>query len=111
MNFFKDPNPTDLVKKALDFPVTVNLDNLGGHFEFKIAFGASGTYVVNLFKSETPIGVQLNEDAKVGLLMSIDLILSVGAAIDFTAGFDLVFPNGISYKLDPLSGEIMEMSL
>lgn len=111
INFIKHPDPTDLVAKAVDMPITVNLNNLGGHFELKISFAASGTYVVPIFKSETPIGVQLKDDAKIGLLMSIDLILSVSASIDFTAGFDLVFPNGISYVLDPISGEIIEMSL
>jgi hypothetical protein len=38
----------------------VQLDNFGGHFEFDISFAAAGTYTVTLFKSETPVGVEVS---------------------------------------------------
>lgn len=60
IDFFKAKDKTDLVTKALGLDLEVQLDNLGGHFEFDISFAASGTYSVTLFKSETPVGVEVS---------------------------------------------------
>lgn len=57
VNFFKDP--TEVVVNALDLNLEVSLENFGGHFEFDIAFAGSGTYTIQLYKSETPVGVQV----------------------------------------------------
>jgi hypothetical protein len=58
-DFIKSSDKTDLVAKALGMDLVVELDNFGGHFEFDISFAASGTYTVTLFKSETPVGVEV----------------------------------------------------
>jgi len=59
IDFLKAKDKTDVVAKALGMDLVVELDNFGGHFEFDIAFAASGTYTVTLFKSETPVGVEV----------------------------------------------------
>lgn len=55
--FFKDPDPREIVANALDLNLEVNIENLGGHFEFGITFAAAGTYTVTLFRSQTPVGI------------------------------------------------------
>lgn len=60
IDWFKAKNKTDVVTQALGLDLEVQLDNLGGHFEFDISFAASGTYTVTLFKSETPVGVEVS---------------------------------------------------
>ncbi|PVH88184.1 hypothetical protein DL98DRAFT_372685, partial [Cadophora sp. DSE1049] len=35
---------------------------------------------------------------------------TVDAELDFTAGFDIVWPKGPSFTIDPLSGELLSMS-
>ena len=60
IDWFKADDKTDLITKALGLDLKVQLDNLGGHFEFDIAFAAAGTYTVTLFKSETPVGVEVS---------------------------------------------------
>jgi hypothetical protein len=59
VDFIKNPDPIDLIVEALDLAVEVKLDNLGGHFEFDIAFGAAGTFTIPLFKPESPVGLQV----------------------------------------------------
>ncbi|KAH6666231.1 hypothetical protein B0J14DRAFT_451716, partial [Halenospora varia] len=79
INFFK--NPEETVVNALDLNLEVQLNNLGGHFEFDIAFAASGTYTVTL------------------------------DSVDFTTGFDLVFPKGASFTINPLNGKLVSMNI
>ncbi|KAH8659364.1 hypothetical protein BGZ60DRAFT_531269 [Tricladium varicosporioides] len=109
INFFK--NPEETVVNALDLNFEVQLNNLGGHFEFDIAFAASGTYTVTLFKSETPVGVQLDDANKIGLLFTIELTFTVSDSVDFTTGFDLVFPKGASFIINPLNGKLVSMNI
>ncbi|RDL33736.1 uncharacterized protein BP5553_08104 [Venustampulla echinocandica] len=111
IDFFKHPDPRELVVDALDLNLEVNLENLGGHFEFDISFAASGTYTVTLFRSETPVGVALNDDDKIGLLFTLELLFTVSAAVDFSTGFDVVFPKGASFVLNPLNGKIVSMNI
>lgn len=58
IKFLEDP--TEVIVNALDLNIEVNIENLGGHFEFDIAFAASGTYTVQIYKSETEAGVQVH---------------------------------------------------
>ncbi|KAF4626079.1 hypothetical protein G7Y89_g12079 [Cudoniella acicularis] len=111
ISFFRSKNPSDIIVNALDLNLEVQLDNLGGHFEFDISFAASGTYTINLFKSESPAGIQLNSNDKIGLLFTIDLTLTVSDSVDFIAGFDLVFPQGASFTINPLNGNLVSMNI
>lgn len=38
-------------------------------------------------------------------------MFAITDAMDFTAGFDFAWPEGISFVIDPLSGEIVSMNL
>lgn len=57
ISFLKDP--TEVVINALDLNLEVSLENFGGHFELDITFAAAGTYTVMLYKSESPVGVEV----------------------------------------------------
>ncbi|KAG9229660.1 hypothetical protein BJ875DRAFT_183024 [Amylocarpus encephaloides] len=111
IDFLKNPNPEELVVDALDLAVTVNLENLGGHFEIDLSFGALGTYTIPLFKPSTPVGAQLDDKNKIGLLFTIELVLAVSGAVDFTTGFDFSFPKGASFTLNPLNGDLISMNI
>ncbi|EPE31033.1 hypothetical protein GLAREA_04000 [Glarea lozoyensis ATCC 20868] len=112
VDFIKNPDPTDLIVEALDLAIEVKLDNLGGHFEFNIAFAAEGTFTIPLFTPVTPLGLQsLDGDNKIGLIFTIELILTVDGAVDFTSGFDLSFPDGASFILNAVTGELISMNI
>jgi hypothetical protein len=52
-------DPTEALINALDLNLEVQLRNMGGHFEFNIAFAATGTYTLTIFKTTTPVGVKV----------------------------------------------------
>ena len=57
-HFIEHPSLNDVVSD-LDLDIKFSLENIGGHFEFDIAFAEAGSYTVTLFKSETPVGVEV----------------------------------------------------
>ena len=57
ISFLEDP--IGAIVSALDLDLEVNLENLVGHFEFDIAFAISGSYTLQIFKTETPVGIQV----------------------------------------------------
>jgi len=46
-----------------------------------------------------------------GLVLSIDLVFSLTAAIDLEAGFEFSFPEGAYITVDPISGDIVDHGL
>lgn len=44
-------------------------------------------------------------------MLSVELVFSVTAGIDLTAGFDFSFPEDTYITVDPLTGEIKEDGL
>lgn len=59
-SFIASSDKTEIVTRALGLDLEVQLDNLGGHFEFDIDFAAAGTYTVPVFKSNTPLSVEVS---------------------------------------------------
>ena len=57
IGFLEDP--LKVIVNALDLNLEVDLTNLGGHFEFDFSVAGAGTYTVQIFKSESELGVQV----------------------------------------------------
>ncbi|CAG8951626.1 hypothetical protein HYFRA_00005426 [Hymenoscyphus fraxineus] len=104
-------NASEIIKDAVNLPIRVHMKNLGAHFLIKAGFYAGGFYVIPLFKSETPLGIEIDDKNKLGLILSLSLILGPYAGIDFTFGWDVSFPQDITYVLDAINGDILEMFL
>jgi hypothetical protein len=49
-------DPEGFIAEALDMNVVVDLENLSGHFQFDINFGAGGSISVPLIHPITPLG-------------------------------------------------------
>ena len=103
-----------------------NLDNVQGvpgchlHFQFddtelymaidtRLSGGA--TYSLNLYTSETPIGLAVGNDLEVGVVFSIDLILTVAAQIDVTSGFHLKLKDGLAIDITMFEKDISGITL
>ncbi len=109
INFFK--NPVDAIVDAFNMDVTVDFTGVGGHFEFDISASDTVSYSVPIYTSDLPVGVAVSEDVSVGLVLIIDLVLSLSAAIELDAGFEFSFPDGAYITVDPLGGDILSSSL
>lgn len=111
IDFFKSSDKTDLVAKAVGVDMVVDIEGLGGHFDIDINFAASGTYTVPIWQSETPVGIALGSNNQIGLVMSIEIQLTVSDAVDITTGFDFSFPKGASFTLNPVNGDLVSVNI
>ncbi len=91
--------------------IKVDFTGVGGHFELDITASDTVSYSIPIFTSDSPVGVAISEDVSVGLVLIIDLVFSLSAAIELDAGFEFSFPDGAYITVDPLGGHIVSSSL
>ena len=109
ISFFE--NPVDSIVNAFDLEVKIDFVDVGGHFEFELIASDTVSYTYTIFNSETPVGVAISSDVKIGLVLSIELVFSLTAQIDLEAGFEFAFPEGAFVTVDPLEGKIIDHGL
>jgi hypothetical protein len=109
VSFFEKPIET--IVAAFDLDIRVDFEDVGGHFEFDIQAAAGNSYSIPIFESEVGVGIAVSEDVTVGLLLAIDLVFSLDAAIDVEAGFEFSLPQGTFITVDSLTGDIVDKSL
>lgn len=96
---------------ALSVDLKLSLDKVGGHFEFDIAASFASSYAIPIYQSLTPLGGAVSDDVSIGLVLSVELVFSISAEVDLSAGFDFSFPEDTFITVDPLTGEIKEDGL
>jgi hypothetical protein len=57
----------------------------------------------NLYKSETPLGISAGRDLEVGIVFTVDVILSVEAEIDIISGFYIKLNDGVAINIPLLN--------
>ncbi|KAI2635901.1 hypothetical protein GGS26DRAFT_589568 [Hypomontagnella submonticulosa] len=60
---------------------------------------AGATYNLNLYSSKTPIGISASKDLSIGVIFSIDLILSAQAQIDISSGIHIKLEDGVGLDM------------
>ncbi|KAK0723490.1 hypothetical protein B0T26DRAFT_640423 [Lasiosphaeria miniovina] len=102
--------PTLNVSLDIDLPPLPSVDikfefdaGLELYVELGVKLHAGATYSLNLFSSNTPIGVALGPDILAGVAVTVDLILDIQAAIEITSGFHLKVDKPLGMELTMFS--------
>lgn len=66
---------------------------------------ASATFSVNLYSSQTPIGLHM-PGLSVGVVFFVDLVFGATAELDMTGGFQVKLPDDAFLEADIFGGEI-----
>jgi hypothetical protein len=74
-------------------------DDLELYMEFDTTFSVGATYTLNLYESETPIGISASQDLEVGIVFKVDMILSAEAEIDISSGFHIKLNDGFALNM------------
>lgn len=69
------------------------------------------TYNLPLYKSETVLGVSVTESLEVGIIFTIDLILSVEGEIDISSGFHIKLEDGLAIDIALFSNDVSDIHL
>ncbi|KAH7322658.1 hypothetical protein B0I35DRAFT_185662 [Stachybotrys elegans] len=104
------PNISFNVDMAV-FPECVlefQFDEMELYVELDTTFSSGLTYELNMFKS-TQLGIELGLDFLLGVVFSIDLILSVDSEIILKSGFHIQLDDGALLRLALFSDETTDM--
>ena len=71
---------------------------------------ASATFSVNLFSSQTPIGLHM-PGLNVGVVFFVDLVFGVTAELDMTGGFQVKLADDAFLEADIFGGDIKDAFL
>ncbi|KFY32389.1 hypothetical protein V493_00239 [Pseudogymnoascus sp. VKM F-4281 (FW-2241)] len=85
-------------------------DGLELYMEINTILSGSATYTLNLYTSKTALGFELGEDLLVGVVVSIDLIISVDAEIDISSGFHIRLNDGIAIDMQMFDHDVSSIT-
>jgi hypothetical protein len=81
--------------------VTLNFmfDDLELYLELNTVLAAGATYELNLFTSNTPIGIGVGKNLTLGVVFKVDLLLSVQGEIDISSGLHIKLDDGMGIDI------------
>ncbi|KAI0194275.1 hypothetical protein EV127DRAFT_467529 [Xylaria flabelliformis] len=85
-------------------------DDLELYMSLETVLSAGATYTLNLYSSNTEIGVSSDSKTFVGVIASIDLILGVDADIDISSGLHIKVDDGMALDLSLFSQNVSNVT-
>ncbi|KAH9993274.1 hypothetical protein F4779DRAFT_232923 [Xylariaceae sp. FL0662B] len=102
---FNVPVP-DIPECRLQF----QFDGLELYMMLDTVLSAGATYKLNLYSSNSPIGISASSDLFVGVIFSVDLILSIDAEIDISSGIHIKLEDGVGIDIPMLAQNVSNIS-
>jgi hypothetical protein len=106
-NFDYPTIPFNLQLNAPDIPecqLRYQFDGLELYMQLDTNLTGGATYKLNLYTSESLVGISISNDLTIGVIFTIDLILSVEAEIDISSGFHIRLEDGAAINI-PMFGQ------
>ncbi|KFY20590.1 hypothetical protein V491_03589, partial [Pseudogymnoascus sp. VKM F-3775] len=88
----------------------LQFDGLELYMEIDTILSGSATYTLNLYTSQTPIGFTVGTGLLVGVVFSIDLIVSVEAEVDISSGFHILLNDGIAIDIHMFDHDVSSIT-
>ncbi|KAI0458224.1 hypothetical protein F5B21DRAFT_460250 [Xylaria acuta] len=85
-------------------------DDLELYMLLDTVLSAGTTYTLNLYSSNTPIGLSIDSETFVGVIVSIDLVLGVDADIDISSGLHIKVDDGMALDLSLFSQNVSRVA-
>jgi hypothetical protein len=112
----------DLPPIQIDFSIDVpdipqcdlqfQFDGMELYMQVDTILSSGATYTLNLYESKTPIGFAFGGDELlVGVVFSVDLILSVEAEIDISSGFHIQLNDGVTINIPMFGQDVSSITL
>jgi hypothetical protein len=86
-------------------------DGMELYMQIDTILSGGATYTLNLYTSETPIGFAVGEDLLIGVIFSVDLILSVESEIDISSGFHIQLNDGVVINIPMFDQNVSSITL
>ena len=108
------PLDVDFDVKVLDIPqadLLFQFDGLELYMQIDTILSSGATYTLNLYTSDTPIGFAVANDLLIGVVFSVDLILSVDSEIHISTGFHIQLHDGIAINIPMFNQNVSSIAL
>ncbi|RYP77639.1 hypothetical protein DL771_001007 [Monosporascus sp. 5C6A] len=121
-NFLDGPDSSDfdIPPLELDFNIEYpNIPECSLRFQFdglelylllNTVLSGNADYKLTLYTSNTLAGLSISSDTFVGVIFSVDLILSTSADIDFTSGIHIKVDDGVAIELSLFGNNISSIT-
>jgi hypothetical protein len=100
-------NVPDIPAADLSF----QFDDMELYMEIDTILSGGATYTLNLYTSESPIGFAVAEDLLIGVVFSVDLILSVESEVDISTGFHIQLHDGVVINIPMFDHNVSSITL
>ncbi|KAF1972785.1 hypothetical protein BU23DRAFT_599525 [Bimuria novae-zelandiae CBS 107.79] len=87
------------IKPINDVMLNFQFDNMELYLELNTILGAGATYELNLYTSNTPIGIGVGKDLRLGVVFQVDLLLSVEGELDISSGVHIKLDDGVAIDI------------
>ena len=89
----------------------MQIDHLDLYMALDTTISAHATLTIPLYKSQSVVGISSGEGLEIGLLATMDLILSAEGEITLRSGFHLRFDEPVGFKLALFSNNVSSIIL
>lgn len=86
-------------------------DGMELYMEMDTILSSGATYTLNLYTSKSPIGFAVAEDLLIGIVFSVDLILSVESEVDISTGFHIQLHDGVLINIPMFDRNVSSITL
>ncbi|KAG7057290.1 glycolate oxidase [Colletotrichum scovillei] len=85
-------------------------EDLEIYMQLDTTLSAGLSYTLNLYTSTTPLGSKIGDDLLVGVVFSIDLILSVESELQMSSGFHLRMDDDVGFNIALFSKNVSSVN-
>jgi hypothetical protein len=108
------PLDIDFDVEVPDIPsadLSFQFDGMELYMEINTNLSRGATYTLNLFTLKSPIGFAVAEDLLIGVVFSVDLILSVESEVDISTGFHIQLHDGVMINIPMFDHNVSSITL
>ena len=105
--------PFDLQLDMPEIPecqLRCQFDGLELYMQIDTILTGGATYQINLFTSESPVGIEIGDDFEIGVIFTIDLILSAELGMDISSGFHIKLHDGAAINIAMFSKNVSSIT-
>jgi mRNA-degrading endonuclease RelE of RelBE toxin-antitoxin system len=99
------------IPEISEFRLQFQFDGLEVYMLIDTVLSAGATYTLNLYTSTTPAGFAVRDNLELGVIFSIDLVLSVEGEINISSGFHLRLDDGVLFDIAIFSKKISNLTM
>lgn len=102
-----DVDLPDMPEAVLSF----TFDGMEIFMQLDTVLSGSASYALRLFTSNTPVGFGVGKELTMGVIFTVDLILSVDAEIDISTGVHIKLEDGVGINIPMFAKNVSNIAL